>query len=59
MNEKITEEGICETCGRKLADFEVYHQICVDCGGYPICQNCSGNGCAQCNWIGEIRPKKQ
>lgn len=54
--EKIPPE--CPTCGKVLSEFELYHEICVSCGGYPIHEACGGQGCSRCNYTGEIHPEK-
>jgi len=67
MNDRITPEGCCTTCGKELSEFEVYHEICISCGGYPMCGNCGGTGegiydgypCKKCGGDGIIKPEKQ
>lgn len=58
MPDRITHEGNCETCGKVLSEFELYHEICVSCGGYPIHEACGGVGCHFCD-MGVIKPEKQ
>ena len=57
MSDRITPEGCCTTCGKILSEFEVNHEICISCGGYPIHEACGGQGCRLCT-LGEIRPTK-
>lgn len=57
MTDRITPEGICETCGELLSEFELYHEICVSCGGLPVCE-CKGIGCNKCAGLGSIKPNK-
>lgn len=59
MTDRITPQGICETCGKVLSEFELYHEICVSCGGYPIHESCGGTGCNQCAGLGILKPEKQ
>ncbi len=56
MKDQITD-GICSTCGKELSGFELFHERCTDCVGFPVHQACGGQGCTFC-YFGEIRPIK-
>jgi hypothetical protein len=57
MTDQITPEGICSTCGKELSAFELFHECCVSCGGYPVCE-CKGIGCKKCAGLGSIKQNK-
>jgi hypothetical protein len=59
MSDRITEDGRCTVCNELLSEWELLWDCCLDCGDYPICDSCNGNGCVKCNFSGVINPPKE
>lgn len=49
----------CEGCGKYLTEYEIEVGYCTTCAGFPVHMDCGGQGCKDCNWTGEIHPKKE